>query len=91
MRHPTRLLVSAALLAVSSTAIPLSTASAKSTGNCPPGQAGYELIDVSELGITPETATGIPSLDGNGDGLTCIKPLPNSDGNIIFRDNTVGR
>ena len=64
----------------------------KSVGGCPKGAGEkWELVTVASLGITPETATGIPSLDGNGDGLTCIKPLPNHpvEGALIFRDNTV--
>ena len=63
----------------------------KSVGGCPQGGgAEFKLVTVESLGITPETATGIPSLDGNGDGLTCIKLLPNQPaGTFIFRDNTV--
>ena len=36
-------------------------------------------------------STGIPSLDGNGDGLTCTKPFFHGplDGGFVFRDNTV--
>ena len=48
---------------------------------------------MASLGITPETATGIPSLDGNQDGLTCINRLPNHpliEDAFVFRDNTVG-
>ena len=42
----------------------------------------------------PETASGIPSLDGNGDALTCVVYLTVSEhatisGAFIFRDNTV--
>ena len=63
----------------------------KSVGGCPTGAgAKFELVTVASLGITPETASGVPSLDGNGDGFTCIKPLPNQPaGTFIFRDNTV--
>ena len=63
----------------------------KSVGGCPKGAGEkWELVTIASLGITPETATGIPSLDGNGDGLTCIKLLPNQPaGTFIFRDNTV--
>ena len=44
------------------------------------------------LGLDPETASGIPSLDGNGDGWTCIMSLSNHpvEGAFVFRDNTVG-
>lgn len=64
---------------------------AKSTGACPSGGA-WELVTVASLGFSD--ASGIPSLDGNGDGLTCIAPLtvaPNSPvfGGLVFRDNTV--
>jgi len=48
---------------------------------------------VASLGITPETATGIPSLDRNQLGLTCINRLPNHpliEDAFVFRDNTVG-
>ena len=60
----------------------------KSVGGCPQGaNEKWQLVTVASLGIDPETATGIPSLDGNADGLTCIKP--HSDGGGVFRDNTV--
>ena len=63
-------------------------AQAKSVGSCPT-EAGFALVTVLSLGITPELSEGYPSLDGNGDGLTCIKPV--ADGKwTIFRDNTVG-
>lgn len=49
-----------------------------------------------ELGILGDEALGIASLDGNGDGYTCIKPAPVSlhsvfYGGFLFRDNTVAR
>jgi hypothetical protein len=50
-------------------------------------------VTVASLDITPEEAMGIPSLDGNGDGLTCIHRLPrhpNIPDAFVFRDNTVG-
>lgn len=65
----------------------------KSIGGCPPG-GGWQLVTVESLGIPPDQAVGIASLDGNRDGLTCIipanaaPPAPIS-GAIIFRDNTV--
>ena len=51
-------------------------------------------MTVESLGLTPEEATGIPSLDGNRDTLTCIMFLPvpegsHLDGAFVFRDNTV--
>ena len=69
-----------------------SLAAAKSTGGCPPG-AGAEwfLVTVESLGLDPEVAGGIPSLDGNGDGLTCARypyQPPNVLSLTIFRDNT---
>ena len=74
----------AALLAVTSYA---GAAHAKAIGGCPE-QSGFALVTVASLGITIEEAEGLPSLDGNGDGLTCIRPV--ADGKwMIFRDNTV--
>ncbi len=68
-------------------------AQAKSVGECPTGSgAAWTLVSVSELGIDPETAMGIPSLDGNGDGMTCIRTPPQQSplGELtLFRDNTV--
>ena len=65
----------------------------KSIGGCPSGSgADWSLVLVSELGIDPETATGIPSLDGNQDGYTCIRTSPQQSplGELtLFRDNTV--
>ena len=68
-----------------------SGSSAKAVGGCP---TGFELVTIESLGLTPEEAKGIPSLDGNVDGNTCINPLPvpagsHLDGAFIFRDNTV--
>jgi hypothetical protein len=65
----------------------------KSIGGCPPS-GGWQLVTVESLGITPEQAVGIASLDGNRDGLTCIVPVNAAppapiSGAIIFRDNTV--
>ena len=68
-----------------------SGASAKTVGGCP---TNFELVSVESLGLTPEEANGIPSLDGNRDGNTCIRPLavpepsPIFEG-FVFRDNTV--
>ena len=68
--------------------------SAKSIGGCP-ARGGWERVTVESLGIPENEVSGIPSLDGNGDGLTCIRPVPAADpavisGAQIFRDNTVG-
>lgn len=68
------------------------TAPGKSVGGCPSGD-GWQLVTVESLGIPPEAVSGIPSLDGNEDGQTCIKPLTGvpglPEGSFIFRDNTV--
>jgi hypothetical protein len=86
LRRGTRLLLAAPIAAV---ALIPATARAKSIGGCPSG-GNWQLVTVASLGVP--NASGIPSLDGNGDGLTCIKPLPNypSAGAFTFRDNTVG-
>ena len=65
-------------------------AEATSTGACPSGGA-WTLTSIADLGITPEVASGIPSLDGNGDGRTCIKSFSHGPlaGGFAFRDNTV--
>jgi hypothetical protein len=68
------------------------TTEATSTGGCPPG-GDWELVTVASLEITPEEAMGLPSLDGNGDGRTCINRLPHHpliEDAFVFRDNTVG-
>jgi hypothetical protein len=46
---------------------------------------------VQSFGIDPATASGIPSLDGNGDGWTCgrLQPLGNGFEGLTFRDNNV--
>jgi hypothetical protein len=65
------------------------TASAKSIGACPTGD-DWDLVKVKSLGIPPDAASGLASLDGNMDGWTCIKPSPGlPEGAFIFRDNTV--
>src|SRR5262245_52695111 len=65
----------------------------KPVAGCPPG-GDWNLVTVASLGIDPETASGIPSLDGNGDGYTCtrIQPLGIPPGGFYgetFRDNNV--
>ena len=75
-----------------SLALPVGSA-AKSLGGCPSG-GDWERVTVESLEIPPEDASGIASLDGNGDGLTCIFAYPGADpsgspGAFIFRDNTV--
>ena len=63
----------------------------KSIGGCPESaSAKWQLVTVESLGVPPEAATGLASLDGNGDGWTCIKPMPSfGEGAFFFRDNTV--
>jgi hypothetical protein len=68
------------------------TATGTSTGGCPTGDK-WQLVTIESIGFNTETAKGVPSLDGNGDGLTCIQPLPNYPNfpnAFVFRDNTVG-
>jgi len=68
------------------------TAAGTSTGGCPSG-GDWQLVTIASIGFDPSTAAGIPSLDGNRDGLTCIQFLPNfprAAGVFVFRDNTVG-
>jgi hypothetical protein len=88
MRRSLRVTVMAASAAALLAAAP--AAGAKSTGACPSG-GEWTLTSIADLGITPEVASGIPSLDGNGDGRTCIKPFSHGplDGGFAFRDNTV--
>ena len=69
--------------------LPIGSASARLVGGCPP-QGGFVLTQVTDLDL-PEELLSNPSLDGNGDGLTCVKVLPgvgNEAGYRIFRDNT---
>ena len=84
----TAVTIAAATAALVFPATPL----AKSIGGCPRGD-GWQLVTVESLGIPPEDVSGIPSLDGNLDGRTCIKPLTGvpgvPEGSFIFRDNTV--
>ena len=88
MRRSLRATVMAASAAALLAAVP--AADATSTGACPSG-GNWTLASVADLGIPPEDASGIPSLDGNGDGKTCIKPFSHGplDGGFAFRDNTV--
>jgi hypothetical protein len=67
-------------------------ASATSLGGCPSGGTWQQVRVVDVL--DPEFISGNPSLDGNGDGLTCIQYLlnhPAGDDIFVFRDNTVQR
>ena len=82
-------LASAGVAAVVLAVLPSGAAQAKSVGSCPT-QAGFVSVTVASLGLTPEMSEGFASLDGNGDGFTCIKPFANNK-YTIFRDNTVGR
>jgi hypothetical protein len=74
-------------------ALAAGTADARTIGGCPTGSgAEWQLATVESLGIDPETAMGIPSLDGNADGWTCIRIPPQVSplGELtLFRDNTV--
>ena len=56
-------------------------------GGCPRGGA-WDLVLVADVfpDVDPSVLAGIPSLDGNGDGWTCIRPAGQS---VSFRDNTV--
>jgi hypothetical protein len=68
------------------------TASGTSTGGCPTGD-NWQLVTIQSIGFDPSTAAGVPSLDGNADGLTCIQYLlnyPRFPNAFVFRDNTVG-
>jgi hypothetical protein len=84
-------------IAVMLLVIPIQGASATSTGGCPKGASEkWILASVEGLGIDPELASGIPSLDGNQDGNTCIRTLHvvegticNMENQIVFRDNSV--
>jgi hypothetical protein len=68
--------------------VPVGNASAKSTGTCPP-DGDWRLVAVADLSLMP--GLNLASVDGNGDGLTCIKPWPPSPSSgLIIRDNTVG-
>ena len=62
----------------------------KPVAGCPHGP-GWVLGTVQSFGIDPATASGIPSLDGNGDGWTCgrLQPLGNGFEGLAFRDNNV--
>jgi hypothetical protein len=61
--------------AITAVALP-ATAAGTSIGGCASG-GNWELRTVAELGIDHEMAAGIPSLDGDGYGRTCIHPLAN--------------
>jgi hypothetical protein len=63
----------------------MASAAGKPIAGCPHGGA-WQLVTVASLGFPPEQIAGIQSLDGNGDGRTCIRPAGSS---ITFRDNNV--
>jgi hypothetical protein len=88
--HRSRRFLLVAPLAVA--ALLPATASGTSTGGCPTGDS-WNLVTIESIGFNPSTASGVPSLDGNGDGLTCIHYLtnyPRFPNAFVFRDNTVG-
>jgi hypothetical protein len=65
-------------------------ASGTSVGGCPSG-GNWQLVRAADV-IDPEFISGLPSLDGNRDGLTCIQYLANhpaGENIFVFRDNTV--
>jgi hypothetical protein len=69
--------------------VPVAPAQARSVGGCPTGGgAEWAPTLVSDLVGDPADAAGLASLDGNGDGWTCTRLLPNEH-QLIFRDNTV--
>jgi len=88
-----RVLLGILLTALIALSLAPGLAQGKSLGECPTGSgAAWSLVTVASLGIDSETAMGIPSLDGNGDGFTCIRtPAQQSPlGELtLFRDNTV--
>ena len=84
-----RRLALAAACAALAVIVPSVPAQAKSVGGCPSGTgADWTPTLVSDLVGDPADAVGIASLDGNGDGVTCTRLLPNEH-QLIFRDNTV--
>ncbi len=73
----------AALLA----GLSMAPAAAKSAGGCPAPESGFSLAVVADI-FPPDYEQA--SLDGNGDGLTCIKPkIIQGEEYTFFRDNTV--
>jgi hypothetical protein len=86
-----------AAIAVVFLVMPMHGALATSTGGCPSSTSEkWVLATVAGLGISEDQASGIPSLDGNGDGNTCIRklgtavgPVCDTSSPIVFRDNTV--
>jgi hypothetical protein len=82
-----RLLTLASCILVLGLAGAAPLAAKEPAGGCPPG-ADWELVKVSSLHIPREVVSGLASLDGNGDGWTCISPLEQRGG-LVFRDNTV--
>jgi hypothetical protein len=85
-----RRLVAALSIAALTVGLGATGAQAKSVGGCPRG-GDWDLVTVESLDLPSEIVSGLASLDGNGDGWTCIKPLANFPAPevLIFRDNTV--
>jgi hypothetical protein len=85
-----RRLVAALSIAALTVGLGATGAQAKSVGSCPLG-GEWDLVTVESLDLPPELTSGLASLDGNGDGWTCIMPLANFPAPevFIFRDNTV--
>jgi hypothetical protein len=82
-----RLVTIASLVLLLGTAGIPPSAAKEPLGACPPGD-DWELVKVSSLHIPREVVSGLASLDGNGDGWTCVSPLEQRGG-LVFRDNTV--
>jgi hypothetical protein len=85
-----RRLVGALSIAALTVSLGATGAQAKSVGGCPPG-GEWDLVTVESLNLPPEVTMGLASLDGNGDGRTCVMDLGNFPvaGTFVFRDNTV--
>ena len=85
-----RRLMAALSIAALTVCLGATGAQAKSVGGCPEG-GEWDLVTVESLDLPPELTSGLASLDGNGDGWTCVMDLINFPvaGVFIFRDNTV--
>ena len=60
----------------------------KTVGGCP-HSGKWDLVSLGSLGL--DNAVGLPSIDGNGDGMTCVlvQALRNGKNGMVFRDNNV--